>query len=177
MAETQRGNQPRRIVAAVPASGQLTPLLRLAARMAERSRADLAAVLVQSEVLENLAALPVTRHLVGPTGQAEKLTPRALELALTASASRLQDALGAMLRGSASRLTLHTLSSAAALDRALQAREEDLLIADAEASAAAVGPWQAGERERAVAALAIAGRSERRHDSLAPLYALPLGRV
>lgn len=153
----------RRIVTAIPATGEVAPLLRLAARMAGECNAMVEAVLVHNEALVRLASLPVTRHLLAATGAAEPLTAQTLRLAMAASGQRLRQELDAILGAARVRWTLHTLADHTEAGPPVPIQSEDLLLISAEAR---VETWfpPAPSTEPAVIAFAIRAVDDGRLD-------------
>jgi hypothetical protein len=159
MPESPRG-VVRRIVTAIPASADVTSLLRLAARMAGQCDANVAAVLVQNESLLRLASLPVTRHLLAATGAAEPLTAQMLRLALAASGREVRERLDALLGASHIAWSLHTQADEAAAVLPLNIQSGDLLLVSVQAGM--VETWF--EAEPAAAAFAVGGEGDLARD-------------
>lgn len=154
----------RRIVTAIPASADVAPLLRLAARMAGQCDANVAAVLVHNEALLRLASLPVTRHLLAATGAVEPLTTQMLRLAMAASDREVRGHLDAILGATRIAWTLHTQVDENEAVLPVQIQSEDLLLVSLQAGI--VETWFGAEPapEPAAAAFAIKGDGDLARD-------------
>ena len=80
----------RRIVAALPPAGDVTALLRLAARLAAAGRAELSAVVLEDVMLQQVSRLSVARHVAVGTAMSLPLTPDMLRWSMAAAIRRME---------------------------------------------------------------------------------------
>ncbi len=98
MTERSVDRRSRRLLVAVPVTGEIRPLLRHAARLAALLQADLASLLIEEEDLWQMAALPFVQQVSFATARVEPLEEADLRRHLVAVGRIAEQVLGEVAR-------------------------------------------------------------------------------